>query len=307
MLFDSADITIVNQESIIAGKSLKLSSFPTFNSPVEIGYALKELGVDIVNIANNHVLDKGEEGILKSIENWEKIGLPYVGAYKSLEDQEQLRIINKNGLRICFLSYTRGTNGILPPKGKEYLVDKYQPTKMKTIKDKIKRIRNKDIADVIIVSLHFGKEYHLHPSAEQREVAADLSDAGADVIIGHHPHVMQPPEWILNSRGKRTFVAYSLGNFYSGQEGLYRQIGGVLTLDIEKKSPDSTMLEITNPEIKLTFVDSTDNRDFKLSLFEEIVETRETLKTDMGQFDSREVYEEIKQRLSKEVPELTIS
>lgn len=307
VLFEGSDITIVNQESIIGGNKIGLSSFPKFNSPVEIGYALKELGVDIVTIANNHVLDRGEEGILASIENWDKIGIPYIGAYKSQADQEELRIINKNGLRVCFLGYTRSTNSIEVPKGKEYLVNKYHPTKLKKIKDHIKFIRNKNIADIIVVSLHFGKEYHLYPSAEQKEVSADLSDAGADIILGHHPHVLQPPEWILNSRGKRSFAAYSLGNFYSGQEGLYRQIGGVLSIDIEKPDPESTMLKIDNPQLKLTFVDSTDNRDFKLSLFKDIVEDRDYIKTDMGLFDPNEVYEEIKNRMTSNVPELIIS
>jgi poly-gamma-glutamate synthesis protein (capsule biosynthesis protein) len=306
-LFEQADVTIVNQESIIGGEELGLSSFPKFNSPIEIGHTLKALGTDIVNIANNHVLDKGKEGIVKSIENWKEVGLPYVGAYKSAKDQKQLRIINKNGLKICFLSYTRGTNNILVPKDSSYLVNKYQPAKLKKIKDLIQSIRNKKLADVIVVSLHFGKEYHLQPSAEQKEVSASLSDAGADIILGHHPHVLQPPEWILNSRGKKTFAAYSLGNFYSGQYGLYRQIGAFFTIDIERKSPKSSFLHIDKPKMKLTFVDSTDQEDYQLHLLEDIVNTRETIKTTMGEFDPHEVYEGIKTRLSQWVPELDIS
>ncbi|MBM7095818.1 CapA family protein [Bacillus sp. H-16] len=306
-LFDQGDITIVNQESIIAGESIGLSSFPKFNSPIEIGSTLKDYGVDMVNIANNHVLDRGEEGLLKSIENLDELGLSYVGAYKSVSDQDDLRVINKNGLRVCFLSYTRGTNNIKVPDDKSFMVDKFVPAKLKKIKDKVKSIRNNDIADVIVVSLHFGKEYHLNPSAEQKEVSADLSDAGADIILGHHPHVLQPFEYILNSRGKRTFAAYSLGNFFTGQEGLYRQIGGFLSIDVEKPSKNSTMLKIDKPKLKLTFVDSTDNRDFKLSLFEDIVNNRQVIKTDMGEFNSHEVYEELKTRLSQWVPDMDIS
>lgn len=306
-IFEQADLRIVNQESIIAGDKIGLSTYPRFNSPAEIGNALKFLGVDIVNIANNHVMDRGEEGILLSIENLEKLGLPYVGAYKSPEDQEELRIIIKNGLRVCFLSYTRSTNSILPPKGKEYLVNKFLPNKLKSIKELIKKIRNQDMADVIVVSLHYGKEYHLFPTSEQQEVARDLSDAGADVILGHHPHVLQPPEWILNSRGKKTLVAYSLGNFYTGQEGLYRQIGGILSIDISKPNPNNTMLELTNPKMKLTFVDSTDKRDFKLSIFEDVVKKEERIKTDMGEFQPSDVYEELKNRMTMHIPELDIS
>src|SRR5699024_1586655 len=127
-LLGETDITIANLESIIAGNEVGLSSFPKFNGPVEIGYTLKEMGVNLVTIANNHVLDRGEEGLLKSIENLEEIGLEYDGAYKSLEDSERLRIITKNGLRICFISYTRGTNGIKIPEDKPYLVNSLRKT-----------------------------------------------------------------------------------------------------------------------------------------------------------------------------------
>jgi len=307
--FDESDISIVNQESIIAGKELGLSSFPDFNSPVEIGHLLKDYGVDIVNIANNHVLDKGEKGLLTSIDNWNKIGMPYVGAYKSVEDQGNLRVINKNGLKICFLSYTRsaGVGKTKLLEEKPYLVDTFHPQRLKKIKDLIKDIRNDNLADVIVLSIHYGKEYHLFPTSEQREVNNDLSDAGADVIIGHHPHVLQPPEWILNSRGKRSFAANSLGNFYTGQHGLYRQIGAFLSIDIEKKAPNSTMLNISNPKMNLTFVDSTDKKDYKLYLLEDIVKNRKIIKTDMGEFDSKDVYDDVRNRMKYWIPELQIT
>ncbi|MFG6119280.1 CapA family protein [Thalassobacillus sp. B23F22_16] len=305
-LFNKGDLTIVNQESIIGGKELGISDFPKFNSPVDIGYTLKNFGVDIVSLANNHIMDKGEEGVLKSIENWEKIGIPYVGAYKSKEDQETLRIINKNGLRVCFLSYTRKMPSVKLPKDKPYMVDCYEPMKIKKIEKRIRNIRKENLADVIILSLHFGKEYHLYPAMEQKEISATLSDAGADVIIGHHPHVLQPPEYILNSRGKRTFVMNSLGNFFSGQKGLYRQIGAFMTIDIEKFN-DNPVLKIDKPTLKLTFTDSTDKKNYKMHLLEDIVEQREYIKTHMGDFRSAEVYEELKTRLSQWVPEIEIS
>src|SRR5690625_8039651 len=129
-LFKKEQVTIVKQESIIAGEELGLASFPDFNRPIEIGQTLKDLDVDIANIANNHTLDHGEEGVLKSIENWDKLGIPYVGAYKSKEDQETLRIIHKNGLRICFLSYTKALSTKMIPKRKEYLINKYIKTNL---------------------------------------------------------------------------------------------------------------------------------------------------------------------------------
>ena len=305
-LFQSSDLSIVNQESIIAGKKLGLSSFPNFNSPVEIGYKLKDMGIDIVTLANNHVLDKGKEGLFKSIENWEKIGMPYVGAYKSKIDSEQLRIFEVNGLKVCFLAYTRTLNGKKLDKEDSHLVNTYKPTRMKPIKDLLKNIKNQGLADVIIVSMHFGKEYHLMPSAEQREVAADLSDAGADVILGHHPHVIQPFEQVMNSRGLQTFTAYSLGNFYTGQHGLYRQIGAVLNLEVEKQSKEDKKVSIINPSIRLTFVDSWDKKDFKLYLLEDYIKEHSLIKTDKGDFDSKRVYEEICERLKYYNYNLTI-
>src|SRR5690625_669345 len=307
-LFKKEHLTIVNQESIIAGEEIGLSTFPHFNSPVEIGYSLKDLNVDIANLANNHVLDRGEEGILKSIENWEKIGIPYIGAYKSKEDAETLRIFHKNGLRICFLSYTSSMGTVKRPKGKEYLVGRYKDLGVKWIRRLIGRIKSRNLADVVVLSIHYGKEYQMLPTASQLETSNNLSDAGADVIIGHHPHVLQPPAYILNSYGRETFTAYSLGNFFTGQQGLYRQIGAYTTIDIEKPLPwKNSLLKIDNPTMKLTYVDSSDKKDYKLHLLKDIVDAQETIKTSAGEFDSREVYERMQSHLRKWIPDMDIT
>ncbi|WP_416147713.1 CapA family protein [Salipaludibacillus sp. HK11] len=306
-LFEKGDLKIVNQESIIGGVELGLSNYPNFNSPVEIGYLLKEYGVDIVNLANNHILDKGEKGILKSIDNWNEIGLPYVGAYNSLEDQQTLRIFNKNGLRVCFLSYTKRMAGMKIPKGKEYLVDSFEGATVTKIAKFIRSLKAKGLSDVIVVSIHYGKEYHMLPTADQKEITATISDAGADVILGHHPHVLQPPEYIFNSRGTESFAIYSLGNFFSGQKGIYRQIGGYLTIDIEKPSDESPLLKIGKPTMQLTYVDSTDDKTFKLHLLKDVVAEREIIKTHMGDFESQQVYDKITNHLKKWIPEFDVT
>ncbi|MEJ8778293.1 CapA family protein [Pseudogracilibacillus sp. ICA-222130] len=310
-LFDKDHLIIVNQESIIGGEELGLSDFPNFNSPVEIGYQLKDMNVDIANIANNHVLDHGEKGILSSIENWEKIGIPYVGAYKSFEDQETLRIINKNGLRVCFLSYTKGLGGKKVPKGKEYLVNQHGVTKFAGHKDVagvrrlIDQIRKRDLADVVVLSIHFGKEYQMKPTAYQLETASNLADAGADVIIGHHPHVVQPFDFLVNSKGETVFTAYSLGNFFSGQKGLYRQIGGYMTIDVEKEG-NNRLLKIDNPTFNLTYVDSSDKKDYKMHLLKDIVDTQTSIKTDVGEFDAKEVYERMVNHTKMYLPNMEV-
>lgn len=313
-LFDKEHLIIVNQESIIGGKEMGLSDFPHFNSPIEIGYTLKEMNVDIVNIANNHTLDHGEKGILKSIENWQKIGLPYVGAYKSRKDQETLRIFHKNGLRICFLSYTNTTGGKKVPKGKSFLINRFGPTSfagysgIAGVRRLINRIKGKDIADVVVVSIHFGKEYQMLPTASQKETASNLSDAGADIIIGHHPHVLQPPAFLTNSKGQTTFAGYSLGNFFSGQKGIYRQIGAYMTIDVEKKSLEkNSLLTIDNPTVHLTYVDSCENRDYKLHLLKDIVERQEIIKTDAGEFESKQVYDRMLNHMRHYIPDLNVT
>src|SRR5690625_3676900 len=294
-LFKKEHLIIVNQESLIAGKEIGLSGFPRFNSPIEIGYTLKELNVDIVNLANNHVLDHGEKGIIKSIDNWEKIGIPYVGAYKSKIDQETLRVFHKNGLKVCFLSYTQSLGLGKRPPNKPYLANKFSDMNVKWIKRLITRIRRESIADIVILSMHYGKEYLRLPSSYQQEVSTELSDAGADVIIGHHPHVLQPPAIIENSKGLNTFVAYSLGNFFSGQLGIYRQIGAYLTVDIEKclASPYHRV-DFKNPTLYLTFVDTKGKKRFNMHLLKDLVKEREYIVTNHGTFKSIKVYEEMK-------------
>ena len=305
-LLGKTDLTVANLETIIAGNSIGLSEYPKFNAPVEIGYTLKEMGVDLVTIANNHVLDRGEEGLLKSIENLETIGLEYDGAYKSAKDKKRLRIIDVNGLKVCFLSFTRGTNKNEVPADKPFLVNTLKNNPIIKINNRMRWLKERNIVDVIVVNMHFGKEYHLFPSRYQRELAASLSDGGADVIIGHHPHVLQPPEWIENSRGTKTFVAYSMGNFFSGQNGVYRQIGATLTLDLVKPNPEYKEVIVKNPSYRLTFTKKESNR-VNIYELEKWIKKNKTIETTDALFRSKEVYKKIKNRMKEWIPDLDIS
>ncbi|MFC4025027.1 CapA family protein [Oceanobacillus longus] len=305
-LFKKEHLIIVNQESLIGGEEIGLSDFPHFNSPMEIGYTFKEMNVDIANMANNHIMDQGEKGILKAIENWEKIGIPYIGAYKSQEDKETLRIFNRNGLKICFLAFTKSMGTKARPKGKEYLAGSFSDLGVKWVRRLIARIKSSGIADVVVLSMHYGKEYQMLPTSYQLETSNSLSDTGADVIIGHHPHVLQPPAYITNSKGEETFAAYSLGNFFSGQKGIYRQIGAYMTIDIEKPE-GSKMVKLSNPTYTLTYVDSAEKGDYKLHLLKDVVERQETIKTHVGEFSSAEVYERMITHMRTYIPDLKIT
>ena len=243
-------ITMANQETIMGGKEIGLSTYPQFNSPFELGDNLKELGVDIVTMANNHTLDRGEIAIQNAIGYYDKIGMLYTGSFKDEEDQKQIRVIEEEGIRVSFLSYTYGTNGIPVPEGKDYLVNLIDKELMER---EIKEAEQ--LSDIIVVSLHFGNEYERLPNNEQRSLAQFVADLGVDVVIGHHPHVLQPVDWVEGKEGNQMLIAYSLGNFLSGQDKLYRQIGGIFNFEVTKTTDrKGDTFEVHSPSMLPTFV-----------------------------------------------------
>ena len=259
-LLEKPDILTANQESMLGGLELGLSGYPRFNSPHEVADALVHTGVDIVSTANNHTLDKGIKGIQSEAAYLQSIGLPYVGSFVDDKDQQNLRIINKNGIKICFLSYTYGTNGIPLPKGKDFLVNLIDREKMK---GEIHRARN--AADIVVMSIHWGIEYQRIPTNNQKDLARFLANEGVDIIFGSHPHVLQPMEWLNTTDGRKAFVVYSLGNFISAQNNNYKDIGGLATIDVTKQITDKgTTIEISNPLFFPTYVTSQKYHHFKV-------------------------------------------
>ena len=218
------DLAYYNQESILGGTSLGLSSYPTFNSPQEVGDAYVKAGFDLVSLANNHTLDKGEKGVLKSAEYWKTQNVMTAGSYDSQEDRNRSHIGEKNGITYAFFAYTDTTNGIAVPTGKEYLVNVFDED---TAKADIESV--KDQVDIVIVSMHWGVEYTHTPTETQRQEAEFLASLGVDIIIGSHPHVVQPIEHIGD-----TVVIYSLGNLISGQNGIEKKVGLLASLEVHK-------------------------------------------------------------------------
>lgn len=263
-LLREPDLCMANQESIAGGAEIGLSGYPSFNSPYDITDALMSAGVDIVNMANNHTLDKGERGIKSATNYYKKVGMPYVGAYPDKADAQKDRILNINGIRIGFLSYTYGTNGIKVPRGKEFLVNYLDEDKI--IRD-LKRIEKK--VDITFVNAHWGIEYERNPSADQKRIARLMAENGADVIIGHHPHVLQPMEWIQSKQNK-TLVIYSLGNFLSGQVKDYKDIGGIVNLKLTKVYlPDEkNSTTVSDIQFTPTYMSSSNQRNYQVLPFE---------------------------------------
>ena len=254
------DLAYYNQETILGGTSIGLSSYPAFNSPQEVGDAMIDAGFNIVSLATNHTLDRGEKAILSSRTYWNKQdNIISVGSYSSFEEKENIetKIHEKNNIKYGILNYTYGTNGISVPKGKEYLVNlwdvtnNYEAYKEKVIKD-ITAIRDK--VDVLIVAMHWGIEYTHTPTELQKKMAKFLADNDVDIVIGTHPHVIEPAEWIDD-----TIVFYSLGNFISSQTSYsctnYKcNIGLMSSLTITKTIEDNnTKIKIDNIENDLIY------------------------------------------------------
>ncbi len=245
-------ITIANQETMIGGAEMGLSTYPQFNSPYELADAIQEIGVDLVTIANNHTLDRGEEAVQNAINYYEEIGMEYTGGFKNEEDQDTIRVIEtEENIDVAFLSYTYGTNGIPIPEGKDYLVNLIDRDKIKQDVEKAE-----EVADLTVVSYHFGNEYERLPSEEQKDLAQFSANLGVEVVIGHHPHVLQPIEWLQSENGEETLVVYSLGNFLSGQDAFFRRIGGMLQFSVEKTVEGSEeSIRVHSPAFLPTFVD----------------------------------------------------
>ena len=282
-IFQNCDLCYYNQETILGGTSLGLSSYPRFNSPQEFGDNMIDIGFNLVSTANNHSLDKDETGIINSLEYWSTKDVVTAGTYLSQEDRDTIEVHDVNGISYAFLAYTYGTNGLEPPKGKEYLVNVYNEEMLKNDVSKAN-----ELADVVIVSMHWGVEYTFEPTPEQEHMAHVLADAGADIVIGAHPHVIQPVEWIDD-----TIVYYSLGNMISAQDGTMKKIGMIGGVRIDKTVIDGkSTIEISQPKADLIY-NYYDNgyKNIKLYLFSSL--TDEILK------DHETIYEDYKKIITK--------
>ncbi|WP_411953252.1 CapA family protein [Alkalibacillus sp. S2W] len=253
---ESANLLFANQETMLAGEEMGLSGYPQFNAPKSVAEALKHVSTDIVSLANNHTLDYGQEAIEKTTDLLRNLSIDYIGSYQSESDQQQPRILEENGISVGFTAYTYGTNGIPRPDDQDYLV---QYIRDGNIKDDINEIEKQ--ADFTVVSLHFGNQYEPLPTQNQKKLVRELTEAGADIILGHHPHVLQPIERV-KTENHQSVVVYSLGNFLSGQRELDRRIGGIMQLQLNKGLINQTSeTSVSNIRFMPTYVEFDDRGD----------------------------------------------
>lgn len=224
-----ADLALVNQEVIIGGTELGISGYPSFNAPYELGDALSDAGFDVILHATNHALDKGKRGLVNCMAFWEENypGIAVLGIHESREDQQEIYVYEQDGIRIAVLNYTYGTNGIPLPQDMPYGVDLLEEDRV--VSD---LHRAEELADFVVVCPHWGTEYRLEETEAQQRWARLFADNGADLVLGTHPHVIEPVEWVDD-----TLVYYSLGNFVNwtsgtGQGVADRMVGGMAQVTV---------------------------------------------------------------------------
>ena len=279
------DLAYYNQETILGGKDLGYSNYPRFNSPQEVGDAFVDAGFNLVSLATNHTMDKGEQGVLNSVAYWKtKSGVVSSGQWSSDEERNQsiATIHEVNNIKYAFISYTIWTNGLNTPTGKEYLNNLYSEEKAKA---DIEAIRDK--VDFVIVAMHWGTEYSFKVDAKQEKIANYLSSLGVDLIIGAHPHVIQTVEYINNNK---TFVVYSLGNFISDQNDVDNFTGLAFEVTLKKHVDvdDKVTNSVVEPKAELVYTTTTKvrgvNHNFKVVPYPNLTDNE--LKNHLSYYDS---------------------
>lgn len=234
-----ADLAVINQETVLGGKSIGYSGYPTFNSPTEIGDALVKAGFNVVLHATNHSMDKGEKGLQNSLNYWKKQKqVTVLGANETKKEQDTVKVVEKNGIKIAMLNYTYGLNGMPLPEKRKYMVDLLDVAKIK--KDVAQA---KEKADFVIVFPHWGTEYNFDTDDMQEKYTKVFSDAGVDLVIGAHPHVIEPVKWVKGKKGHKMLVYYSLGNFVSGQTDVSNMLGALAKVTIQKDENGKTTIK----------------------------------------------------------------
>ena len=228
----AADLAIINQETIFIKDRNKISAYPMFGSPPEIGDALVTTGFDVVLHASNHTVDKGKEGVWDTINFWKEKHpeITVLGINESPEDQDAVEVVECNGIRFAMLNYTYGLNGLSMPKDQPYLVNMLDKEKM--TKD---IAQAKEVSDMVVVFLHVGDEYVYQPSETAKQWVDFLLEQGVDIAINAHPHVLEPYTMLTREDGHQMLVYYSVGNFASTQDRVPRLLGGMAKITIEKR------------------------------------------------------------------------
>lgn len=244
-LIQEADIAFINQETPLATEVFPPANYPLFNTPTQVGDELLEIGFDVISHANNHMFDKGEKGMIATLDYWDtKKDTKIVGIYRNDADMADIRVISINGLRIAFLACTEMTNGMSIPDDSElrYILTSDEEMLQEQI------TQAKQLADLVVMAPHWGDEGSHQPNERQKALAQKMAQWGVDIIIGSHSHTLQPIEYIERQGEQPTLVIYSLGNFISGQHGAKNMVAGALRVTISKDYQKDPLVSISKVE-----------------------------------------------------------
>lgn len=258
-----ADFTIGNLETTFGGPNgahnfnvekriAGYSGYPCFNTPDVAAETLKMIGFDLLTTANNHSLDSKETGLFRTLDILDQNGILHVGTYRTQEEADEVRIVEVDGIKFAFVSFTYAMNGFMPSEGNDFIInslDMYMPEKEKQICDLVKKAADQN-PDFVVVMPHFGNEYVEYPNSYQENLVNALFESGADIILGSHPHVLQPIEIREIEReagvSEQGIVMYSLGNFISSQKyepGMNKDLGVIMGMEIEKKDNEKAIIK----------------------------------------------------------------
>lgn len=236
----NADICYINQETLSGGAGTTINGYPTFNSPEAVGRTLRELGVDVINMAHNHMLDAGNDSFLIHSDGFfSSLGMTPLGYYENEADADNIVLYEEQGITFAFLTYTYGTNGITCHSGTyiPYMKEAFVRKQVALAKQQ---------ADVVIVSAHWGYEDSYNPNSDQKFFANLFCELGVDVVIGMHSHCIQPMQWMESSSGHRMLLTYSLGNFVSGMQNGLNVLEGMLSFNV-RQNAETKEITIEDP------------------------------------------------------------
>ena len=293
----TADICVGNLETTFAGEDVGYSSYPTFNTPDSLAYELKDIGVDVLSTAGNHALDKGFDGLSRTIDVLNDADIAHLGTYQTAEEQNKPLIKYVKGIKLAFVNFTYGTNGISIPSDKQFCVNLIDEDFIKT---QIEIAKNES-PDIIVACMHWGNEYKTSQNSSQEELADFLFQNGVDIILGTHPHVLEPMEkrtvTLEDGSTKDGFVIYSLGNFIADQNAEYTRNSIILNLDITKHVDGS--ISIDNYEYVPIYMYKDTNKPKQKMKLIDINKTIYNYENYIDSSISEDFYNKLKEELSK--------
>lgn len=275
--FQNSTINIGNCESPMAGAERGYSGYPTFNAPEHLAIDLKELGVDIMTTANNHTLDKGFSGLSSTLDFLDNADIAHVGTSRTEEEQNTILFMDLNGIKTAFLAYTYGTNGIPVPEDKEFCVNLIDED---LILRQIEQAKDED-AELIIASMHWGTEYQTTESKEQDRLAEFLIKNDVKIILGSHPHVLQPMKMLKvetdEGKEKEGLVVFSQGNFFSNQTQENTRNTAIFNIEVKKdgKTGEVTIEKVTYAPIYVNIKEPGAKDRYELLDLNEIIRSYE--------------------------------